>query len=83
MPPLTFTIASAICCGRLAGGVAVDSAGAAAALAVCSPRASDRLHPSTKVLAVRAAAPARVRTNQRQVRIVRVSVVVLMSAILT
>ena len=82
MPPLTFTIASAIRCGRLAAGVAVDSAGAAAS-AVCSPRASDRLHPSSKVLAASVVAPARAQPNQRQVRILRISVVVLMSAILT
>ena len=82
MPPLTFTITSAICWGRLAAGVAVDSAGAAAS-AACSTRAPDRLHPSSKVLAASVVAPAREQPNQRQVRIVRVSVVVLMSAILT
>jgi hypothetical protein len=57
IPPLSFTIASAICCGRLAAGFGAESAGASD-LEVCSARELGRSHPGSTTLAPSSKTPA-------------------------
>jgi hypothetical protein len=57
MPPLSCTTTSAICCGRLAAGLALESAGGAAAAAFSAP-ALERSHPGSTALAPSNAPPA-------------------------
>jgi hypothetical protein len=64
MPPSTFTMTSAICCGRLATRVVVDSAGAAVAEASLAG-ALDRLQPMSTVHAARVETPSRELLNRQ------------------
>ena len=67
MPPLSCTTTSAICCGRLAAGFELESAGAAAS-EVFSARGLGRSHPSSTAPAPRSVAPASRRDRYSGIR---------------